>query len=265
MYYFDAHVHLTDMTQENLKEMALANIRGLVSPVHLSAAKAVNPDTIIDMWDVQLEKQLGRTKQFLINSYAMIGISMVSTPKNDLTKLLELLPSYLSRPEVVAIGEVGFEPGSKTNNDLAYQQMLLERQIDIAKETGVRLDIHLPNVPDKKILFTEKSIALCQAHGMDMFKVIFDHCTDVNLDMVLESGAYAAISVQPWRKITAEMAAGWLMKYNSDKIFVDSDASNLPTDCLAVAKTAYALEAAGADALVEKACCMNCKAAYGIT
>ncbi|MDO4988628.1 MAG: TatD family hydrolase [Synergistes sp.] len=265
MYYFDAHLHLTDVTHENLKEMAMCGIRGIVSPVQLAGAKANHPETIIDMWDFQLEKQLGRAKAFMIDAYAMIGISMVATPKDSLEKLIALQPEYLAKPKVVAIGEVGFEPGSKTNNDLNYQQTLLEMQIENAIKTNCRIDIHLPNVPDKKVQFTEKCIELFKSHGMDMKKVIFDHCSDANIEIVLAAGAYAAISVQPWRKITPEIAAGWVIKYDSDYVLVDSDSSSLPSDCLAVAKTAFALEQAGAPkSLIERACSLNCRTAYGI-
>ena len=265
MYYFDAHMHLTDITHANLKDMALHNIRGIVSPVQLAGTKPNSPDTIVDMWDFQLGKQLSRAKAFMIDAYAMIGISMVATPKNGLEDLLKLQLEYLEKPKVVAIGEVGFEPGSKTNNDTEYQQKLLEAQIDNAMKMSSCIDIHLPNVIEKKVLFTEKCIGIFKARGMDMKKVIFDHCSDANIEMVLEAGAYAAISVQPWRKVTPETAAEWILKYSSDYVMVDSDASGLPSDCLAVAKTAFALEQAGADkVLIEKACSLNCQAAYGI-
>lgn len=265
MYYFDAHLHLSEVTHANLKDMALHNIRGIVSPVQLAGTKPNSPDTIVDMWDYQLGKQLGRAKGLLIDAYAMIGISMVATPSKGLEDLLKLQVEYLGKPKVVAIGEVGFEPGSKTNNDPDYQQKLFEAQIDNAIKADSRINIHLPNVAEKKIHFTKKCIELCKGRGIDMKRVIFDHCTDANIEIVLEAGAYAAISVQPWRKVTPEIAAQWIMEYKSDYLMVDSDASGLPSDCLAVAKTAFALEQAGADkAIIEKSCSLNCQAAYGI-
>ena len=265
MFYIDAHTHLTDLTLANLKEMSMNGIRGVISPVHLGACKAVSKDTVVDMWDVQLEKQLGRAKQFFMDAWAMIGISMVSTPRDGLEELLELLPSYLARPEVVAVGEVGFEGGSKTNNDPAYQQALLERQVDIVRDAGVVIDIHVPNPADKKVEATKRSLEICRERGLDMSRVVIDHCTEANIDLVLEAGAYAAISVQPWRIMTPENTADLILKKMSGHVFVDSDSSDLPSDPLAVAKVAYALKARGADdALIKAVCCSNCKAAYRI-
>ena len=56
MYYIDAHTHLLDLSIASLKEMSLHNIRGVISPVHLGAFKPVSKDTIIDVWDVQHDK-----------------------------------------------------------------------------------------------------------------------------------------------------------------------------------------------------------------
>ena len=265
MYYIDAHTHLLDLSIASLKEMSLHNIRGVISPVHLGAFKPVSKDTIIDVWDVQLEKQLGRAKQNFIDAWAMIGISMVSTPRDGVEELLALLPSYLARPEVVAVGEVGFEPGSRTNADPAYQQMLLERQVDIVRDAGVTIDIHVPNPMDRKVEATKRSLEICRERGLDMSKVVIDHCTEANIDLVLEAGAYAAISVQPWREMNPEHTADLLLKKKSDRVFVDSDSSDLISDPLAVAKVAFALKARGADdAFIDACCCTNCMAAYGI-
>lgn len=266
MYYFDAHAHLTDMTYENLQDMALANIRGIVAPVQLPIRHPISPDGMVDIWKMHIEEFIPRSKQQLIDVYAMIGMSMVCTPTGEEETLLKEMKKFLALPEVVAVGEIGFELNSPTNGDEAYQQKLYEMQLDVIKETGVRLNIHTSFAPERKIKYTALSLKLAAEHGLDMNKVIVDHCTADNIDMVLEAGAYAAITVQPWRGITPDIAADLIMKYNSDRIFVDSDCcADSPSDPLSVAKVAYALELRGADRkLIDGACGLNCQQAYGI-
>lgn len=100
---------------------------------------------------------------------------------------------------------------------------------------------------------------------MDMNHVVIDHCTIDNIQMVLDAGAYAAISVQPWRIATPALAVRWLMDFNSDHLFVDSDCSPLPSDPIAVAKVAFELRKLGAsDEFISNACCRNGKAAFKI-
>lgn len=266
MYYIDAHAHLTDMTYENLRDMALANTRGIIAPVQIPLRHPISPDGLIDIWKMHLEEYLPRAKQQLINVYAMIGMSMVCTPSGEIDRLLKEMERFLQLPEVVAVGEVGFELNSPTNPDEDFQRHLYESQLDVVKSAGVTLDIHTSFAPARKIKYTELSLKLASDHGLDMNKVVVDHCTADNIELALDAGAYAAITVQPWRDVTPEMAADLIIKYNSDRVFVDSDCcADSPSDPLSVAKTAYALELKGASReLIDGACALNCKRAYGI-
>lgn len=264
-YYIDAHTHISALTVENFAAMHLAGIRTVVSPVQLGCGRALQPETIVDVWHAQFEKHFKRCRQMFINPYAMIGISMVATPAHGLDRLYPVLEEFIAREDVLAVGEIGFEPGSATNADHDYQKELLRVQIAIAKKFNKVVNIHTPNASIKKIAATEETLALCAEVGIDMDRVVVDHCSIDNIEKVLSAGAYAAISVQPWRNIAPELAADWILKYPSDHIIVDSDSSELISDPLAVAKTAAALRKKSApEALVTAACGGNAKKAYSI-
>ena len=171
----------------------------------------------------------------------MIGISMVRTPRDDPSGLYAVLPEYLKRPDVVAIGEIGIEPNSKTCSDLKQQEAFVRKQVAIAKDVDIFVDFHTPFPPEVKREYTQMMLDICRECGLPMSKVIIDHCTDANLGLALEAGANAAISVQPWREITGETAADLIMEHGFERIMVDSDYSGLPSDPLAVPKTAQAL------------------------
>ncbi len=267
MHYFDAHIHISDISLDVLTDMALANIRGVVAPIQIPVGRPISADGVIDIWNMQLEEFTMRPKSRLIDVYSMMGLSMVCTPDPaDVDKLLVKLEDYLKLPNVVAIGEVGFELNSPTNKDEDFQRGLYEAQLDVAKKCGVRVDVHTSYAPERKVKYTHECLELAVKHGFDLDKLIIDHCTPDNIDIVLDAGAYAAISCQPWRGITPQITADMLMKYNSDRIMVDSDScGGDPSDPLTVAKIAYELELRGADqGLIEKACALNCKKAYGI-
>jgi len=266
MFYFvDSHLHIVDLTWDNLKSMYMAGIRIIVSPIQLGAAKRVSYETIKDMWDFQLEVQLKRAKEHFIDCYSMIGISMVSTPKNNLGLLLEWLKDYLKLPKVVAIGEIGFEPGSWTSKDLNEQEKIVREQLKIAKEFKKTVDFHTPPANENKIKYTKILLDLCKKYSISSKKVIVDHCNDANIEFTLKSGAFAAITVQPWRGITPEIAADIIIKYGFDRIMVNSDCSGAISDPLAVPKTAYELRKKGvSEENIKKVCCENALEAYGI-
>jgi len=265
MNFTDPHTHLNDVSWENLQEMYLSGIREIVSPIQVAAGKAVSCGTIREIWDYLFEVQFARAENNFIKPYAMIGISMVSTPKGDPTELYELLPDYLGRPEVVAIGEIGIEPNSRTCKDLKQQEEFVRRQVKIAKDVGICVDFHTPNPPELKKEYTKKMLEICREFDMPMSKVIIDHSSGANIGTVLDAGASAAITVQPWRNITPDIAAEVIMEYGFDRVMVDSDYSGLPSDHLSVPKTAMALRRKGVSLEnIEKVCSLNSKAVYGI-
>lgn len=263
--YVDAHTHISNLTMDNMYSMYLAGIRSVVSPVQLGCGRALSPETIIDVWYGQLEKQFMRCRKAQIKPHAMLGISMVATPSHGLDKLYEKLEAMMDEEGVVAIGEVGFEPGSASNSDHDFQKEILKMQIEIAKRKGKIIDIHTPNAPDKKIAATEESLELCAAAGISMSKVVIDHCTGDNMDIVLRAGANVAISVQPWRNVTPELAGRWVMGHEADRIMIDSDCSELDSDPLAVSKAGAALNRCGVSTeIIAAVCGGNARRIYGL-
>jgi predicted metal-dependent TIM-barrel fold hydrolase len=262
--FIDSHTHLTELTIQNLEDMYLAGIRTVVSPVMFPSVVPVSSQTIQDVWDVQLDYQLHRAGEQLIKAYAMICVTMVSIPK-DPENLLKILPDYLDNPKVVAIGEIGFEPSSETCGDLTIQEQIVKAQLKMALEKDMPVVFHVPNPPELKEKFTARSLQLAEDAGLSMKRVLIDHCNEVNIEMVLQKGAFAGISVQPWRNMTPELAADMVFKFGPDNIVINSDCSTEPSDPLAVARTSYALARKGAsDIVIEKVCHNNSKGFYGI-
>ena len=269
MYFHDSHSHLNALGDDTLEAMYLAGIREITSPICPWPAKlgeGLNPETIIDVWDSLLNFHLDRAKEFFIKAYAMIGITMVATPKNGLERLIELLPEYLKHPRVVAIGEIGFEPGSKTCSDLKIQEKIVRAQIEIAKKLGTVIDFHLPLPPDAKRDYTHILLELCREYELPMSQVIIDHCTDINIKIALDAGAYAAITVQPKRKITPKDAAELVKKYGTERVMINTDSGELKCYPLAVPQTALALKQMNvAEEDIEKVCWSNSRKVFGLT
>ena len=260
----DSHTHLTELGYYDLENMYLSSIRLAISPVNFSCNTKVHASTIQDVWDQQLNIQLPRAKNFLIDAYAMIGISMVSIP-SDPDSLLSILPLYLKKKEVVAIGEIGYEPGSRSCKDPEVQEYIIKEQIKIAADLRIPVVFHTPHKPDFKVKYTEKLLELCSEFNLPMNLVLIDHCSEDNLGLALKAGATAGISVQPWRGITAEIAANLVLENDENKILINSDCSSLSSDPLAVAKTAYELKKKGAgDDVINKVCYENNKHFYKI-
>ena len=265
MKVIDAHAHLDTISWVDLSRMRLCDMQAIITPIHLDAAKPVSCQTIQEVWDYLLEVQFGRAEANGIRPYAMIGVSMVSTPADDPEQLFARMPAYLQRKDVVAIGEIGFEPNSKTCKDMAFQEMLIRRQLAIAAAEDICVDFHVPNAPEQKRDYTRETLDICKECDFSMDKVIIDHCSEANIEMVLAAGAWAAISVQPWRKMTAEIAAELIGTHGPERIMVDSDCGGGISDPLAVPKTAVALAQRGfPETDIEKVLYGNPMRCYGL-
>jgi predicted metal-dependent TIM-barrel fold hydrolase len=261
----DAHAHLNTLTWADLEAMHLAGIRHVVSPIMLDAAKPVSAETIVDMWDYLLEVQLQRARDHFMEAYAMVCVNMASTPKGDPAPLFNLLPRYLARDEVVAIGEIGLEPQSRTCRDLEVQTALVETQFEISRRTGKPVLIHTPHPPEAKRRFTEQMLGLCAKHSLPMRKVAVDHCSEANIGLALDAGAYAGVSVQPWRGTTPDSVAEMVTRWGVERIMLNSDCSGQHSDPLAVPKTVAALRRRGlAEVDIGKVCGSNAITFYEV-
>lgn len=262
--FLDGHVHSFNLGHGDLEAMYLAGIRKFVSAVVFPRMTPVDSGTLRSLWDFQVEDEVARARDYLLDAYAMIGIAMVSVP-SDPDRLLEVLPSYLRKTRVVAVGEIGLDPASPTCPDLGRQRELYVAQLEIASACQLPVVLHTPNKPDLKVRFTEEALRLARDKGFDLSRLVVDHCSRVNLPLALEAGAHAAITIQPWRGLTVEDAADLVAEFGDDRIWVNSDASDLPSDPLAVPRLAYALKKRGfSEESVRKVCLTNAACFYGL-
>jgi predicted metal-dependent TIM-barrel fold hydrolase len=222
----------------------------------------VQADKLFDNYDRMTEK--GPANCFCLPLSVDPGLHLVSRGCRSGVFGLQL---YQTR--VVCVGEIGFEPSSRTCPDLHGQEELVRREVRLSKEVNVCLDFHVPLPPDQKRKYSEKSLSIYQEYDFPMNKVAIDHCTGANLEVALNAGAYAAISVQPWRSITPEIAAylavEFAERFGPDRIMIDTDCGSGPYDPLAVAKTTLALRQKGVpEQTINKVCSTNAKTFYGI-
>lgn len=189
---------------------------------------------------------------------------MVGVPR-DYKESLNKLKRYLDeKKEIVGIGEIGFEPDSPTCSDLNVQEEILMAQLEIAKQYNKTICLHTPLIDKAK--WFKRYLSMIKDVRLDPEKVVIDHVDSSIVNMVTESGCYAAISVQPHRKVRAIDAAIAIKKGNKDRILVNSDTSTLnESDPLAVPKTGFEMKKMCIEEnIIEKILWHNPKNAYCI-
>jgi predicted metal-dependent TIM-barrel fold hydrolase len=251
MQMIDSHTHVESRDREELELMSLAGIKAVVTMVWYPTI-VFDSRALFDYFDRATKWEPSRTKAELFDTYAGVGISMVSVP-TDWEKVIEQLPKYLKEKNVVCIGEIGIEPSSQTCRDLSTQEEIVKAQLKIAREHNVPVVFHTPFLEQKK--WIEKYATLINDARVDKSKVILDHMTPSSVKMAWDTGCFAGITVQPWRKVTPLDAAKVVEAgENLDRLVLDSDCSaRNPSDPLSVPKAVHEMRKLGIkDTVIQK-------------
>jgi len=244
MQMVDPHIHIDSRTRDDLASMAIAGITAVVTQTyypHLNLS--VTSQTVLDIYERAIKFETWRGKQELIDVYVGIALNPVNIPL-DYEKVLEAIPQYLMEEKVVAIGEIGLEPGSQTCPDLTRQREILRAQLKIAKEHDIPVVFHTPHL-DKET-WVEQYLDLITQEKVAPSKVVIDHADASVTKKILDFGCNVGITVQPWRGLGPQDAAKILKDCDLGSVLIDSDCNvTLPSDPLSVPKTALEMKRIG--------------------
>jgi predicted metal-dependent TIM-barrel fold hydrolase len=198
-----------------------------------------------------LRHETWRTAENNLHLFLGVGVPAVGVP-SDVENFYGKMEELTKEPKVVAIGEIGFDPRSEICKDIKRQEQVLKAQLEIAKAKGLPVVLHTPpdsgqirvEVKDKydKRVFLEKSLELVHAVGLSPGRVVLDHLDKEEwIQMALDQGCYAGITIQEWRGVSPELAARWAEEFGFERILLNSDTSTLPSDHLGVPKAVFHL------------------------
>ncbi len=238
MKMFDHHIHMTSRTTADYEAMAAAGIEAIIEPAFWLGQPRTHVGTFEDYFLSLVGWERFRAKQFGIRHFCTIGLNPKETNNPNVARgVMELLPIYLEKEGVVAVGEVGFD--DQTADETKY----FEAQLELAMEFDLPVLIHTPH-RDKKA-GTVRSIDVVKASGIPVDRVLIDHNTEETLPITLDSGCWAGHSIYPHTKMDEHRMAVLVKKYGSERITINSAADWGVSDPLKVPKTAMAMREAG--------------------
>lgn len=231
MMIIDPHVHMTSRTTDDYQAMADAGVVALIEPSFWLGQPRTQVGSFQDYYSSLVGWEPFRASQFGIQHYCTIGLNSKEANNEALAEqVIELLPLYVHKQNVVAIGEIGYD--DQTPAEDKYFRI----QLEMAKELGMVVQVHTPH-RDKKA-GTIKSMEVCLEHGLDPSMVVIDHNNEETVKEVLDRGFIAAFTIYPKTKMGNERMVEVVKKYGSHNIIVDSSADWGVSDPLAVPKTA---------------------------
>lgn len=235
---FDPHIHMTSRTTADYEAMAAAGIRVVLEPAFWLGQPRTHVGTFEDYFSSLVGWERFRAGQFGIHHVCTMGLN----PKeaNDprvAPGVIELLPRYLEKEGVVAIGEIGYD--DMTSAEETYFAL----QIELARKHDLPVLIHTPHRDKKR--GTERSIALVREQRFPEDKVLIDHNNEETLPLVLDTGCWAGHSIYPHTKMDEARMVKLVQTYGAERILVNSAADWGVSDPLKVPKTAARMREAG--------------------
>lgn len=238
MKIFDPHVHMTSRTTDDYQAMAAAGIVAVVEPAFWLGQPRTMAGSFVDYFASLVGWERFRASQFGIRHFCTIGLSPKESNNAKLAdEVLALMPRFLDKEGVVAIGEVGFDDQTEA------EESALARQLQLAKEFDLPVLIHTPHRDKKQ--GTIRTIEVVRREGFPEERVLIDHNNEETLPIVLATRCWAGHTIYPFTKMDERRMADLVKKYGTDRIIINSAADWGISDPLKVPKTVAVMREQG--------------------
>lgn len=217
MRYIEPHGHMVSRTTDDYQAMALAGCAAICEPAFWAGFDRKNADGFHDYFCQLTQHEPKRAAKFGLPHYCWLCINPKESEDVTLaSEVIDLIPQFLDRPNVLGIGEIGLNKNSR--NEL----QVLEKHVDLAARTGQLVLVHTPHLEDK-LKGTRLILDVLKADGrIRPERCIIDHVEEHTVAMVLDRGHWAGMTLYPESKCTAARAADILETYGRERLWMNS-------------------------------------------
>ena len=257
MKYIDPHIHMVSRTTDDYENMQAAGIVAVIEPAFWFGQARTSVGSFKDYFSTLVGWERFRASQFGIKHYCTIGLNSKEANNEALAEqVMEILPEFLAKEGVVAVGEIGYD--DQTDAEDKY----FRQQLELAKDFDLPVMIHTPH-RDKKN-GTIRSMDVIEEHGIDPSMVVIDHNNEETVKWVRDRGYWAAFTIYPKTKMSKMRMVHIAREFGSEKIIVDSSADWGVSDPLSVPRTAAILREHGIpEEDIHRLCYQNALDIYG--
>jgi hypothetical protein len=236
--------------------MFSAGVRALVEPAFWLGQPRTSVASFTDYFDSLIGWERFRAAQFGIRHHCTIALNPKEANDPRCREVLDVLPRYLAKDGVVAVGEVGYDSMTPEEDEV------FSRQLALAVTHELPALVHTPH--RDKLAGTRRTLDVVGESGIEPGRVLVDHLNEPTVAVVAESGCWMGFSIYPDTKMDEKRMVAILREYGTDRMIVNSAADWGRSDPLKTYKTGLAMLAAGfTDADVDKVLWQNPVEFYG--
>jgi uncharacterized protein len=246
MRIFEPHIHMASRVTDDYERMAEAGIAALVEPAFWQGQPRTSVGSFVDYFDLLLGFEPYRASQYGIRHFCTIALNPKEANDDRVNqRVIEILPRYLEKDGVVAVGEVGYD------DQTPAEEKFFRAQIELALRHDLPLLVHTPH--RDKVKGVERTLALVREMGVPPARVLVDHNTEETVPLLADTGHYIGFSIYPDTKMTEERVGAIFARYGFERMIINSAADWGRSDPLKVPRTVEHLRGRGfAEAGIEK-------------
>ncbi|MEV6286644.1 TatD family hydrolase [Kribbella sp. NPDC051770] len=256
MRIFDPHIHMTSRTTDDYAALAAHGVRALVEPAFWLGQPRTSVGSFVDYFDALIGWEPFRASQYGIRHHCTIALNPKEANDPRCREVLDVLPRYLAKDGVVAVGEVGYDSMTPEEDEV------FATQLELAKRFDLPVLVHTPH--RDKAAGTTRTLAVVRESGVPAERVVVDHLNEVTVKEVADSGCWMGFSIYPDTKMDPDRMVVILQQFGTERILVNSAADWGKSDPLRTYATGQAMLAAGfTDDDVDQVLWRNPVAFYG--
>jgi uncharacterized protein len=228
----------------------------LVEPAFWLGQPRTSVSSFTDYFDALIGWERFRAAQFGIRHHCTIALNPKEANDPRCTPVLDILPRYLAKDGVVAVGEVGYDSMTPAEDEA------FARQMQLAIEHELPALVHTPH--RDKLAGTRRTLDVVKDSGIAPEFVAVDHLNEMTVGVVKDSGSWMGFSIYPDTKMDEIRMVAILKEYGTDKVLVNSAADWGRSDPLKTYRTGMQmLEAGFSESDVDKVLWQNPVEFYG--
>ncbi|MFC5379944.1 TatD family hydrolase [Aquipuribacter nitratireducens] len=237
MRILDPHIHMTSRTTDDYEAMHAAGVVAVVEPSFWLGQPRTGVGSFVDYFDSLLGWERFRASQFGVAHHCTLALNPKEANDPRCTPVLDVLPRYLEKDGVVAVGEIGFDSMTAAEEDAFRVQLRL------AVEHDLPALVHTPH--RDKAAGTRRTLELVAESGIDPAAVVVDHLNETTLQAVDDAGCWLGFSVYPDTKMDEHRMVRILQQRGLDRVLVNSAADWGRSDPLKTVAVGRAMLEAG--------------------
>ncbi len=217
MRYIEPHAHMVSRTTDDYVAMVTAGCKAVCEPAFWAGFDRSSSKGFYDYFRQLTEYEPARAAKFHLPHYSWLCINPKESEDLALAnEVLDLIPEFLDKPNVLGIGEIGLNKNSRN------EMTILERHVDLAATHNQLILVHTPHLEDK-LKGTQLIVDLIKSDSrIDPSRVLIDHVEEHTVKYVMDAGMWGGITLYPESKATSPRAIDMIETYGADRLWMNS-------------------------------------------